>query len=240
MLGYSGIFGYNNSGFSSSLYSSISQMSSVRSGAYSKALKAYYAKNSTASVTKTQKNSGKNSSRAINSLNNPLNTDLGSVQKESKELVSSAGNLLNRGKNSMFYDEKHYDPHAAYKAVNEFVTNYNETVDAAGKAGNANIKTVSDSMVRMTGNMRGSLAKVGVTVGQDRKLSINETDFKNADLKNVRATFGSNSSYAKMIMSSASRIESASEQQSMINTGIYGRQGLYNNLYAGFSFNGWF
>ena len=108
MLGYSGIFGYNNSGFSSSLYSSISQMSSVRSGAYSKALKAYYAKNSTAAVTKTPKNSGKNSSRTINSLTNPLNTDLGSVQKESKELVSSAGNLLNRGKNSMFYDEKNY------------------------------------------------------------------------------------------------------------------------------------
>ena len=162
------------------------------------------------------------------------------MQKESKEIVTSAGNLLNRGKNSLFYDEKSYDSDAAYKAVNEFVTNYNETVDAAEKAGNANIKTVSDSMVRMTGNMRGSLAKVGVTVGQDGKLSINETDFKNADLKNVRTTFGSNSSYAKMIMSSASRIESASEQQSMINTGIYGRQGLYNNLFAGSSFSGWF
>ena len=239
MLGYSGIFGYGRNSFSGSIYSSLSQMSSVRSGAYSKALKAYYAKNSNVTATKTQKGNAKNGFNAANALANPLNTELGSVKKESSELAASAGKLLNRGKNSLFYDEKKYDSDAAYKAVSEFVTNYNETVGAAEKAGNANIKTVSDSMVRMTGNMRGSLSKVGITVGQDGKLGINEADFKNADMRSVRAIFGSNNSYAKMIMSSASRIESASEQQSMINTGTYGRQGLYNNLFAGSLYNAW-
>ncbi|MCR5769371.1 MAG: hypothetical protein K6G45_12940 [Lachnospiraceae bacterium] len=239
MYGYGSIYGYGRGGYASSLYSGMSQMSSIRSGDYVKALKVLYAKNNNAPVSKV-KNSSKNVTKVNNNLLNPYSTGIGSVQKESRELAASASSLLNKGSNNLFFNEKVYDSDAAFKAVNEFVTNYNETVTATENAGNSNVKILSDSMVRITGNMRGSLSKVGLTVGSDGKLSINKTDFKNADLKDVRATFSGNASYANMIMSSASRIESASEQQNLINTGIYGRLGMYNNLFAGSLFSGWF
>ena len=116
---YGSLLGYgNNSGYS--LYSSLSQMSSVRSGAYSKALKAYYGKNSnTSSIWRNT------------SSNLSVNSELGSVKRESGELVDSVKKLTATGKNNLFADKEKYDPDEAYKAVSAFVTDYNETLDSA-------------------------------------------------------------------------------------------------------------
>ena len=167
---YGSLLGYgNNSGYS--LYSSLSQMSSVRSGAYSKALKAYYGKNSNTSSIWRNTNS-----------NLSVNSELGSVKRESGELVDSTKKLTATGENNLFADKDKYDPDKAYKAVSAFVTDYNETLDAANKTWNSAITTASSSMSRMTGIMSGSLSKAGITVGVDGKLSIDEDNFKKAEM----------------------------------------------------------
>ena len=236
---YGAFFGSGSSNLSSSIYSNLSQLSSIRSGAYSKALKAYYGKNNTSETSKST------SSSKYNNYSYATNSELTNVSKESSELVVASKKLSDTGKDNLFSSKEKYDSAAAYKAANEFVSSYNETLEAVSKTSNTSVRNSANSMTKMTGIMTKSLGSIGITVEKNGRLSINEEEFKNADFDKVKSMLGTNGSFARIIGSSAQRLESAAEQQnrqSAYGTGIYGRNG--NNYggygYTGSSFNGWF
>ena len=220
---YGSLYGLGSYGSTNSIYSNLSQLSSVRSGAYSKALKAYYGKTNTSGVS--QKNVLNN--RTF--LNNLYASKYDDVTKESSELISSAQKLTASGKDSLFANKEEYDSDKAYKAVNSFISEYNSTIDAVDKAENSRIMSTASSLTRMTDIFKKSLSSVGVSVGKDGKLSINEDTFKKADMNSVKSLFGSNGSYAKTVQSTAQRISSTASQQKVQNIGNYGLYGNYSS-----------
>jgi len=235
---YSSFFGSGSSSLSSSIYSNLSQLSSIRSGAYSKALKAYYGTNSETDTSKKTSASRYNNYQYANS-------ELTKVSKESSELVAASKKLSDAGKDNLFSNKEKYDSDAAFKAANEFVTNYNETLDAVSKTANATVRNSANSMTKMAGIMTKSLGSIGITVEKNGKLTINESEFKNADFDKIKSVLGTNGSFAKIIGSSAQRLESAAEQQnrqSAYGAGLYGRNGSGYGYYGntGSGFNGWF
>lgn len=236
-----GIYGFSNyssmfrsSGVSgmSSLYSSLSEYGSIRSGAYSKLVKAYYKKAVPSKTQQTQQTDSKNKTNAV----------FQTLKSEANELVDSAKKLTNTGKGSLFADQNHYNQDDIYQAVSSFVEQYNDTVDSAGSASNTSVKNAANSMTRMTGIMSNSLSKVGITVGADGKMTVNEEQFKNADMSRVKSLFNGNSSYAGTISSYASRIASqASNQIGRINGSMYGSNGSFYNSYStGSLYDGFF
>ena len=235
---YGSLFGY---GSGNSLYSNLSQLSSVRSGTYAKALKSYYGKNN--QTVAAQK------STAVNKYNSSIyaqQSGLSDVSKESGDLSAAAKKLTDTGKDSLFASQESYDVDAAYKAASDFVTNYNETLDAVNKTTNTAVSSAAGSMTRMTGVMTKSLGSIGISVGKDGRMSINEDEFKNAGFDKVKSMLGTNGSFARIIGSSAQRLGSAAEQQSrqmsLGNTGLYGRYGSYfgNYGFGASRFDGWF
>ena len=236
---YSSFFGSGSSSLSSSIYSNLSQLSSIRSGAYSKALKAYYGKNSETDTSK------KTSASRYNNYQYAANSELTKVSKESSELVAASKKLSDAGKDNLFNNKEKYDSDAAFKAANEFVANYNETLDAVSKTANATVRNSANSMTKMAGIMTKSLGSIGITVEKNGKLAINESEFKNADFDKIKSVLGTNGSFARIIGSSAQRLESAAEQQnrqSAYGAGLYGRNGSGYGYYGntGSGFNGWF
>ena len=234
--GYSNIFGSSNS-----IYSNLAQLNSIRRGTYGKALKAYYAKENTSSVSKSGQTSKSN---RYNYQSYTANAGLDDIQTKSSKLTEAANKLTDNSKKGLFADKDNYDADAAYKAVNEFVTNYNDTLNTVNKTTNTTVTNAANNMTRMTGIMSNSLSKVGVTVGKDGRLSVNEEDFKNAGMDKVKSVFGAGGSFAGTVSSYASRLNNAAKQQSMqqSNTaGIYGRYGSYGNSYYGTSaYNWWY
>lgn len=233
-MNYGSIFGSG----SNSLYSSLSQLNSIRNGSYGKALKAYYAKDNTSA-----KSSKSPKSSRYNYPQYTANAGLDTIQTQTGKLVESANKLTNNSKKSLFADKDNYDADAAYKAVSEFVTNYNDTLDAVNKTTNTVVSNAAGNMTRMTGIMSNSLSKVGVTVGKDGRLSVNEDDFKSADMDKVKSVFGAGGSFARSVNSYATRLGTAAKQQSLqtaSNTGTYGRYGSYNNNYGTNSYNWWY
>ena len=235
---YGSLFGYSgssSSNYTNTLYSNLSQLSSVKSGAYSKALKALYSKNSDTSTSSVLKNSN---------IKYTVDSELSGVKRESGELAEAARKLSSTGKNDLFANKDKYDSDAAYKAVSDLVSNYNETVSAADKAGNSAIDNAVSSMARMTGIMGKSLSKAGITVGVDGKMSVDEEAFKKADMNTVKDLFGNNGYFGNSIASSAQRIESIAGQQELKNSGnqnFYGRNGSYYGIYdTGYLFDGLF
>lgn len=237
---YGSLLGYGKTSSSSSFYSNLSQLTSIKSGAYGKALRAYYSKNSDNSTQKTSAKSTKNSKTNAQEVLN--GNALSTVKNEASELSASVKKLSDTGKEGLFQSKDNYDADAAYKAVSDFVSNYNDTVSALSKTDNVIVKNSGNSMNRMTNIMQKSLSRVGVSVGTDGKLSVNEDDFKKADMDTVKSLFGGSSSYAGIVGSSAERLQTAVNTQQRLNTGsVYGRTGsYYNSLYSGYGFDGFF
>lgn len=215
----------------------LSDYASIRNGSYSKLLKSYYSKVDSDSSEST---SSASSTTAADKL---TNTQLLSEKDAAKNLRSSAAKLLQTGEDSVFNKKKvtgedggtteEYDTDAIYSAVSDFVKNYNSTVDALGNSNTSSVLNSGSRMVSLTGAMAKNLAKVGITVGFNNKLSINEETFKKSDMNNVKTLFNGTGSYAYSVSSSASSIaNSASSQLSRLNGGLYTDTGAYGSSYA--------
>ena len=236
---YSNMFGSGSSS-TSSFYSNLGEYSSIRNGAYRKLVKSYYKKmNSTDSDT-TDK-STTSSTKKNTKLNSAGTVALSTVKSEASDLVASTKKLTATGKDSLFASEEKYDADATYKAVSNFVTQYNDTVDALSKVSSTAVKSAGNHMQNMTNIMSKGLSKVGITVGTDGKLTVDEQKFKAADMSKVKALFNGSSSYAGVVSSAAGRVASqAGNQISQLGGGLYGSNGYYNSYYSGSLYNGYF
>lgn len=238
---YASLFGMGGFGNTNSLYSQLSQYSSIKSGAYGKLTKAYYAKNietskHTAGTTKKSDTLNRlYDSKAADSIKT-----LNAVGTEAKELVESASKLVSNGKDGIFVNEKDFDRDAAYKAVSGFVSEYNDTISKIADTGNASIRNGGSRMKQMTDIMKNSLSKVGISIQDDGKLSLSEEAFKGADYSKLKSVFGGKNSYADIISGYASGIASSAQNaENKYGSGVYGSNGAYSSYYGGMYYNGY-
>lgn len=237
--GVSSLFGSlgSSQNSTSSLTSLLSDYNNIRSGAYGKLLKTYYGGNdklnSTESTSVTKKNTTTQDS----------NTQLATTRDAAKELKESTAKLTATGKDSIFNKKdvkqkdgttkEDYDTDAIYSAVSDFVKDYNTMIEAAGKSNLTSISNKGNGMASLTGVMSKSLAKVGITVGVDNKLSVDEKTFKAADMSRVKSLFNGSSSYAAQISSYASSVVNTSSSKiAQLNGSLYNSSGVYGSNYA--------
>lgn len=241
---YGNMFGSNAM---SSFYSNLSEYSSIQSGAYRKLVKSYYKMQNQTDKTSTTDKTSKTDKTNMNSASlSAGKVALSAVKAESTELVNSAAVLTDTGKDSLFSNADKYDKDAAYKAAGTFVGDYNATVDALKSVSDISVQSAGSSMQRMTTIMSKGLSKVGITVGTDGKLSLDEKAFKNADMSDVKSMLNGNGSYAGIVSATASRVASQAANQINRSNGSlygsqYGSQGYYYNSYnSGLLYNGYF
>ena len=223
LFNYSSLFSKDNS--TSSFYNNLSQYSSIKSGAYKKATKALFQKNIS---SKTDKKDNYSISKDYLSNFSTNSKEFSTTKTKATSLVDAGNKLISAKKDGLFVDKNNYDKDKIYDAVKEFVSSYNSTVDSLNTVTNKSIKTVGNNMTRMTDVMSNSLNKVGVTVGTDGKLSVDEKTFIDSDMNQVKSLFNGSSSYAGMITSYASKIANqANNQLAAVNGSLYGNNGSY-------------
>ncbi len=233
--GVSALFG-SLSGTSTSNASAMSGLlsdyASIKNGSYNKLLTSYYNKLNSEDVEGTESKSNKTS-----------NTQLVSERDSAKELKNSADKLLKTGKESLFNKteikqkdgtvKEDYDVDAIYKAVSDFVKDYNSTVEAIGNSNANSVLTTGSNMVSFTKAMAKGLSDVGITVGLNNKLSIDEETFKAADMSKIKSLFNGTGSYAYSVASSASTMaNSANSQLAQLNGSFYTNTGAYGSSYS--------
>ena len=242
--GVSSLFGSVGSSQSGSLSSLLSDYNSIRSGSYGKLLKTYYGGNRQDYDYSVKNN--KTNNNKVTAKTEDSNSQLTSTKNAAKELRESASKLTTTGKDSLFNKKEikqedgttkeDYDTDEIYKAVSEFVKDYNSMIDATNKSGTYSIVSKGNSMTSLTSAMSKSLAKVGITVGVDNKLSIDEKTFKDADMYRVKSLFNGSTSYAAQISSSALSVDNTSSSKlAQLNGSLYNSSGSYgsNYLYSG-------
>lgn len=206
---------------------------SIRNGSYKKLLKAYYAKTESTSID-TSTSTSADSTKTI-----------AKVQSAATDLINSADTLTAKGSKSIFKEKEitttdasgnkttttGYDKDAIYKAVSNFVNDYNAMIDEGAEAESQSILKPTLSMTRLSTTNETLLKDIGITVGGNNKLSVNEDAFKKADMNSIKTLFNGSNSYAANVSAKASKVKSAAVLESL-KSNTYTNTANYSDTYS--------
>ena len=208
----SSLFGSLNTG--NSLFNSVNftDYAAIKSGSYKKLLKAHYAEEKNAAKeTADTKTASK-----TNAASKKDTTALSEVKKNADALKTSAEAL---NKEELFKKtDGAYDTEKIMGAVKDFANNYNKTLDATSKVSSKNISSSVKNMKSMTDVMKKTLAKAGVSVAEDGKLSVDEDKFKKADMGTVKSLFRGAVTYGSQTADKAGEISKNASSNSNLYT----------------------
>lgn len=248
----SGINLNNSSNISSlfgSLYSNgtsdslLSDYASLKNGSYKKLMKAYYKEMGSSSTSDSESSKKTSSSKqtAADKKSIAIKDAVSSLAESADALTNSSlyakKTIITKDENGNEAETLDYDRDAIYDAVSTFVTNYNKATSTAADNG-------SDRVLRQTINMQSAtttnakmLAKIGITIGKDKTLSVDKETLNKADVATIQSIFGNGGSYGSTISSKASLIYSsashqASTKSSYSSNGNYLDKILNGNIYS--------
>lgn len=205
---------------------SLTDYAQIKNGSYGKLIKSYY--------SESQKSEVKDKNTTVNTKKEPAKdtTGLSQMKKEADSLKAST-DTLNNADLWKATDGK-YDTAKINEAVKGFVKNYNDTLAQASKVTSKDVSDSTNYMMSMTNTMSKALSKIGVNVGADGKLSLNEETLKKANINNVKSLFSGQASYGAQIADKATEISKAAVK----NASLYSSNGTASSLLSGV-FNQW-
>jgi len=195
---------------------------SIKNGSYGKLLKAHYAEEKRSATE-----SAKTATAKSNVTSKKDNTPLSDVKKSADALKTSAEAFA---KDDLFaVKDGEFDKEKILGAVKDFAGKYNATLDKTAKVNSKDVATSTKFMTSMTDMMSKALSKVGVNVGTDGKLSVDEEAFKKADMNRVKSLFGERISYGSQIADKASEIS----KDAVMNSNLYTQGAALSNTMTG-------
>ena len=224
----SSLFGsYKNSLFGS-LSSSLSDYSMIRSGAYGKLMKAYYAKeaDTTQKTDKTDKTDKTKKTDKTAQMSTQEKEQLQQMQelKTGAKSLSDAASALQ--KDSLYKVETAEDGTSAVdrskitSALKSFVGAYNTYIEQTGKSSKS---TAANSKL---------LAEVGISYDKKGNLTLDETKAQKASLSTIKSLFQGGGSYGDTIGDKATATYRLANSASYKTSGgtRYSSQGTYSTL----------
>ena len=210
--------GGGNGSNSGSMGVDLANYAAIKNGSFGKLAKAYYGGGvKGAEETKSSSvSSSKTAEKAATAKKDVDTTGLTQMKKDAESLKTSAEAL---SKDDLWKktDGKE-DMTKIAGAVKDFATNYNKVIDQAGKVNSKEVAQDMNFMTSMTGTFTKILDKIGVSVGNDGKLTVDEDKLKNADVATIKSIFNGNATYGSQIAEKANSISKDTE----MSTTIYG------------------
>lgn len=209
---YSSLFDslYGNTSTSQSSSSNfLSEWASVKNGSYGKLAKAYYAKNSDKA---TQTADASEIKEAIKTNNR--------IKSDAEALKKSLGEI------------KDVDD------LKQFVKDYNAMITSGADSENKGVLRNTLSMTQMMSKHQNTLSDLGITIGEDNKLTLDEEAAKKAESSTYKALFSGVGSLGDMLASKTSGIINNinAENNKLSNYtpgGTYNSAGSVGNIYDG-------
>lgn len=196
---FSDLFGSSSSSGNDSFGINLADYASIKNGSYRKLLAANYQKEQQAEGTSSSTSGVKDNKQTLTSISDAA-SDL-------QNSISAINSLFKTEKDENGRSVVNYDEDKMYKALKDFVNNYNSLLDEAGNAESTSVLRTATSMVSYTEANKKALEAVGISVGSDNRLSINEDKFKEASKSRVQSLFQSTGGYAYQIEAKASSLK---------------------------------
>lgn len=217
----------------------LSEYHSIKSGVYGKALKTYYAQGveDTKESTKTKKEEDKKSNTSNTAVDK-----LTEVEGNVSTLTESADKLIKRGNESLFQLKnitvknedgttskvEDYDKDAIYNAVNDFAKKYNSLLDSVEDSDNGKVIKALSDLTDMVAGYKEKLGEVGITIGENNKLSVTKADFLASDISDMKTLFNGKNSFSYVLSTKADYIGAVAGSEANVMKN-YNNTGNYDN-----------
>lgn len=215
MFDISSMLGTSNAGSNSSAASfNFADYAAIKNGSYGKLVKSYY--NGTAKANNDAKAASASSKAgsAKTSTSDVDKTGLTQIKKDADELKTATEALA--VDDLWKTTEGKIDSDKVTSAVKDFANKYNKVIDQASKVSSKEVSQDVKFMTGMTDTFSKVLGKIGVTVGDDGKLSVDEEALGKADTATVKSLFGGNGTYGSQIADKAGNIYRDADMSSSI------------------------
>lgn len=246
----------NLAGLTSSLFGGGSSMlgdyAMIKSGTYKKLLTAYYkadkvsTDNTSTETTKTSERydrfaEKKKLETQAQTKNSEATNQYLVIKNEAGDLRSSAYAL----NSYTLYKEKtaedgtkSYDRDEINKAVKSFVSDYNSLITASSKVNDLSISSKMSGLAKETNSHADMLSAVGISIGKDNKLVLDEEKLASAEIDDFVKLFKGSGSYGDNISFKASEIArqanssafNATRASSYSQSGSYSVMGNTNSI----------
>lgn len=206
---------------------SLTDYMSIKNGSYGKLLKAYYKKQDAeeAAESETEK---KQLSLLKNSADELKNSVLDLMDEDlfEKKTIKTTDE-----KTGEVTEKEDYDWDAIVKAVKAFVEDYNTVISSAGESDNKGVlRNVSWLTQATTEANEKLLESVGITIGSDNKLKVEEDALKEANISTLKLVFQGVNSYADKVVRKAAQIGTAAVQGTSASGSTYTNTADYEKL----------
>lgn len=230
----------SSSGTSLSYGIDFTTYNSIKNGSYSKLMKKYYSNQASASTDSTSNKKTNNvQSTDVQKNNATVNRDnaaslVDSASELKKYSLWSKTDKTDKDGNTT----KDYDTDKIAKAVSAFVKDYNSLVSSAGDSSSRYVLNSASNMVNYTRANADLLKKIGISVGSDNKLTVDEDKLKASDMAVVKSVFKDSGSFGQTISAKASTIygNAVSQLSELSTKNSYTSNGLYSYT-SGYTYN---
>lgn len=219
---------FSNLGSNSMSAFNLGDYAQIKNGSYRKLMKSYYSQQK---ETETPK---KNTSSNVNAKKEAYvdKTGLSNMKKEADGMKEAAEAL---GKDALWEKtDGEYDVEKIAGAVKKFASEYNDVVSQGEKVSSTAVLQSMRFLKSMTNTMSKALSKVGISVGTDGKMTVDEEKMKKADMGSVKSLFSGAGSYGSQMVDKASEIARAT----VMNSNMYASNGTLSSSLSNM-FNKW-
>ncbi len=215
MFDITSMLGNSNTNSNNTLGSfSFTDYAAIKNGSYGKLVKSYYGGTDRANA-EAKAASAKSSDSAKSKATTEVDkTGLTQIKKDADELKASAEAL---DKDDLWKATNgRVDTAKITSAVKDFANKYNKVIDQSSKISSKEVSQDVKFMTGMTDTFSKVLGKIGVTVGDDGKLSVDEEKLNKADTATVRTLFDGFGTYGSQIADKAGSIYRDADMSSSI------------------------
>lgn len=139
--------------------------------------------------------------------------------------ASAANSLYKSIENLGATDMSNSNKEALYKAFSNFVKDYNALINNTSKSKNSNVVNQANYLTGIVSNNRSAFSKLGVTIGSDKTLSLDEKKFKDADMSAVKDLYSGAYSVAEKMTDKVNSIYRYATQGETLNKQTYDNGG---------------
>ncbi|MCX4255697.1 MAG: hypothetical protein OSJ54_02075 [Oscillospiraceae bacterium] len=158
--------------------------------------------------------------------------DKDTAAKDNEEKLSAAAKTLSEyaGDLAVGGTKLYEDPEKSVSSVKNFVDSYNSTLDSLKNSENTKALEKGVQMVNSTKAYSRTLKRIGISVGSDNRMSIDEDKLKASSPLTMKSLFSGSYSLANRIADKASYIHRAATLNSL-NLPTYNSKGTRTDYY---------
>ena len=201
----------------------------VKSGAYSKLMKAYYSENEEEETSKAARSLVSDKAKVMSS-NKTVSDSYNKVSESAKAVQDSVKKIQEAAEE---------DTDLLISSVKSFVTSFNSMIDAAADSSVKDDRSISGRISVLSSLSNGyteKMTSVGILRKSGQKLEVDEDKLKAADPAEIKKLFADKSSYGYGVSMSAEMVQS-NAQYAATRQSLYDGNGIANAGSYGYMFD---